>query len=152
MSYLKSAPSNSSNCKLWCKNENSSVWNHNALFRYFGLKFWKGCCRIWNQYLQICPTAMFSTKIKFLEFGDQKCLIWGVLVWNLKILLSWLKSVLLNSSNCIISCKNKNTLIWIKKWFTWIFLGWNLKMILSRLKSVPSILRNCTILWKNKNA
>ena len=87
-SHLKSAPSNSPNWKLWCKNENSSVWNRNALFWYFGLKFWKSCCHIWNQYPQICLTAMFSTKIKFLEFGDQKCLIWRVLVWNLKILLS----------------------------------------------------------------
>ena len=76
LSYLKSAPSNSSNRKLWYKNKNSLIWNHNALLGYFGLKFWKSCCRIWNQDPQICLTAMFGTKIKFFW-------VWGPKMFDL---------------------------------------------------------------------
>ena len=43
-SYLKSAPSNLSNCKQKCQNFGQKI----ALFWYFEGEIWKNCCHIWN--------------------------------------------------------------------------------------------------------
>ena len=46
LSYLKSAPSNLSHCKILQKKEKPKLGTKNALFRYFWAKTLKSCCCI----------------------------------------------------------------------------------------------------------
>ena len=60
--YLKSAPSNLSNCKIVRKNKNAKFGTKNALFGYFWAIILKTYCHIWNQYHWICLIAKFCKK------------------------------------------------------------------------------------------
>ena len=72
-----------------------------------------------------------TLKLFFLQnFKEkQKCLnLWpktpnlGILVWDLKVTLSYFKSTPSHLSNCKISRKNKNAWIWDQKCLIWVFL------------------------------
>ena len=70
-------------------------------FGIFGQELKKNYCHILNQHLRICLTAKILEKN--VKTGDQKCLIWVFLGWNLKAILSYFKSTLSNLFSCKIS-------------------------------------------------
>ena len=53
-SYLKSAPSNLSHCKILQKSKNSNFRTKNALFGYFWARVFKNHSHVWNQHPQMC--------------------------------------------------------------------------------------------------
>ena len=58
-----------------------------------GYGIWKKYCHIWNQCLLICLVAKFGAKLKFLKFGIKYTWFgWAFFDWNLKTILSYLKS------------------------------------------------------------
>ena len=81
LSYLKSAPSNFSNCKISRKNKNVWIWDHkcliwvfltkNPLFRDFWSRFLKNYCHIWNQSSQIRLFPKFYGKTTMPKFGTK---------------------------------------------------------------------------------
>ena len=80
-----------------------------ALFGYFFLAgTWKQKCHIWNQYHRISLIAKFRKKAKISNFGTTNALFGYFLNWNLKTILSYLKSAPSNLSNCKSSWKNEN--------------------------------------------
>ena len=100
MSYLKSAPSNLSICKiLQKKTKTSKLGIKNASFAYFFTKnalsgylwatIFKDYCYIWNQHPQICLFAKFrkfgTTNILFAYFWarilEDYCRIWNMYPW-----------------------------------------------------------------------
>ena len=89
-------------------------------------------------------------KQEFLNLGPKMHYL-DILGFNFEKLLSYLKSVPSNLSNCKVSCKNKNAKMWNQKCLILIFFGWNLKILFSYLKSASSNLCNCKISCKNKN-
>ena len=91
MSYLKSAPSNLSICKIWQKTKMPKFGTKNALFGYFWARILKNYCHIWNQHLRISVIAKFCEETKMPKFGtkndllgifDQECVIWVFLGKN----------------------------------------------------------------------
>ena len=46
----------------------------NALFEYFGVRFLKNYCHIWNQHPRICQTTKFREEIKMSKFGTKNTL------------------------------------------------------------------------------
>ena len=78
----------------------------NALFQYFLARILKNHCHVLNEHLRISVMAKFWEKTKIAWIWGQKCLIWVFLDWNLKTILSYLKSAPSNLSNCKISRKN----------------------------------------------
>ena len=72
--YLKSAPSNLSNCKILRKKK-SLIWAKNALFGYFWAKIWKVYCHTWNLDPRTCLIAKYYEIIKMPKFGTKECLI-----------------------------------------------------------------------------
>ena len=77
MSYLKSAPSNLSYCKVWCKKYKSlNLGRKMPYLHIFGLEFVNIIVIFNNQYPRICLVAKFGVKTKILKFGAKKCLMW----------------------------------------------------------------------------
>ena len=87
LSYLKSAPSNLSNCKIGKYYEETKMLKfgtRNALFEYswpkmlplgiFVLEFQKNYCHIWNQHPWIFLIAKFCEKIKLPKFKTTNAL------------------------------------------------------------------------------
>ena len=74
LSYLKSAPTKLSKCKIWWKNEIVYIWDKNVLFGYFATRILKNYYHIWNQDPRICQVAIFCEKIKMLKFGTKNVL------------------------------------------------------------------------------
>ena len=62
----------------------------------------------------------FVQNLKSLKFGSKLSYL-GVLGSNFKILMSYLKSVLLNLSGCKALCKTKKPEIWDQKYPIWVF-------------------------------
>ena len=80
-----------------------------ASWGYFWGRIAKTYCHIWNQHPQICLFAKFYQKNKNTQIGEQKCLSCVFLRWNLKTILSHLKSAPLNLPNCKMWRKNKTS-------------------------------------------
>ena len=93
----------------------------------------------------------FGTKMPYFGIFDQKYMISVFLGWNLKTILSYLKSAPSNLSNCKVSHKKK-CLSFGPKMPDLGIVDWNLKTIFSYLKSPPSNLSDCKVFRKNKNA
>ena len=74
MSYLKSAPTNLSDCNILQKNKNALIWDQNALFGYFWSRILKNYCHIWNQHPQSCLISQFREKTKMPKFGTKNVL------------------------------------------------------------------------------
>ena len=72
-SYLKSAPSNLSTCRILLKKPPKFV-TKNALFWYFWAKILKSYFHILNQHTQICQIANLAKKEKILKLGSKICL------------------------------------------------------------------------------
>ena len=77
LSYLKSAPSNLSYCKVWCKKKLLKFGTKNVEFRYFRAGVWKYYYNNWNQCSRIFLIEKFGAKIKSLNLGP-KMLYLGV--------------------------------------------------------------------------
>ena len=71
----------------------------NALFGHFWSNNFKSSCHIWNHHPLICLTAKFQSEKKA-QFWEQNYLIFVFWGCNLKITLSYFKSVPLNLSYC----------------------------------------------------
>ena len=80
------------------------IFENSALFRYFRAGLLENYCHIWNQQPQIFLKRKLITKIKILKSRT------GILGsgWNLKRVLSDLKSALSNFSKMKVTCKNGN--------------------------------------------
>ena len=75
LSYLKSAPSNLSNCKISRKNKKKLKFGiKNTLFGYFWARISKNYCHIWNQLPQICLIVKFFRKTKMPKCGIKNAL------------------------------------------------------------------------------
>ena len=84
MSYLKSAPSNLSNCKFFEETKMPKFGTKNAIFGYFwprmpyltifGQDFYKNYCQIWNQHPWICLIAKYREIMKMPKFGTKSAL------------------------------------------------------------------------------
>ena len=76
LSYLKSAPSNWSSCKI--SDQKCLIWVFfikNAFFLCFWARILKKYCHIWNQHPQICLVARFCKRAKMCTFGTKNALI-----------------------------------------------------------------------------
>ena len=92
-----------------------SFWDQKCLnLGIFWPRISKRYCHFWNQCPWFCLIAKFQEIIKMPKFGT-KSLMWVFWDRNFKKLLSYLKSVPSNLSNCKISWKNKHSLIWDQK-------------------------------------
>ena len=76
LSYLKSTPSNLSDCKGWCKIKFLKFGTKNVRFLYFCIGIWKYYCHVSNQRPRICLVAKFCSKIKILKFGTKNDWFW----------------------------------------------------------------------------
>ena len=74
--YLKSAPSNLSNCNISGKKQKclNLEKKKNALFGYFRAGILKQYWYIWNQHPRICLIAIFWEKMKMSKFGTKNAL------------------------------------------------------------------------------
>ena len=156
MPYLKSAPPNKDNCKIFWRNKNVYIWyqkcliltffTKNAWFGYFWGRIKKNYCYSWNQHPEILLIAKFYEKTKISKIGNKNALfryicsrilknvLFGYFwVRILKILSSYLKSA---PSNFAKKQKYLN-LGW--KCLICVFLGKNLKKLLSYLKLATTI-------------
>ena len=106
LSYLKSAPTNVSICKISRKMKIPKFRTKMEWFMYFWAGTLKEYCHIWNQHPRICLIAKFCEK-NCLILG-QKCLIWVFLRTKFQKLLLYLKSIPSNLSNRKIFWRNKN--------------------------------------------
>ena len=77
----------------------------NALFGCFRPQFWKTIVIFEINTLEF---PLFCAKNKNSEIWDQKCQISVFCGWNLKTLMSYLKSASSNLSCCKVWCKNEN--------------------------------------------
>ena len=78
LSYLKSAPSNLSNCKIFQKKpEMLTFGTKNAVFGYFWAGILKNYYHIWNQHLRICLIVNFCKETKMPKFGIKNA-IFGI--------------------------------------------------------------------------
>ena len=68
-------------------------WTKTIFFGYFGARIIKNCCHIWNQHPRIYLISKFCQTLKFPTIFYQKCVVWVIFSWNLKTILSYLKSV-----------------------------------------------------------
>ena len=80
----------------------------NVSFEYPWLRILKNYCHIRNQHPQIRQNCKIPWENENASIYDQKCLIWVFLGWNLKTILSYLKSAAWNLSNCKILWNNEN--------------------------------------------
>ena len=105
---LESTGSNFRNRKVSCK-KNLKAQDQNCLIWVFQGEVWKNCCHIWNQHPRACQNAKFHVNREKIEFGTKKVLL---LNWNLKKLLSYLKSAPLTMSKFKSNLEPYNCLIW----------------------------------------
>ena len=75
-----------------------------VFFGCFGQQFRKTILTFEINTIEFALLQCFLQNLKFLNLGPKVSLFWG---WNLKILLSYLKSTSSNLSHCIVCCKNK---------------------------------------------
>ena len=108
LSHVKSTPSKISNCKVSRKNKILKSRTKNVFLGCFRQYFWKTFVKFEINALEFVLLQNFGAKIKIPYICCQKCQIWIFCGWNVKIILSYLKSTPSNLSNCKISCKNKN--------------------------------------------
>ena len=69
LSYLKSAPSNLSNCKM-----SQNVWDQKCLIWVLILKNY---FHIWNQHLRVCLIAKICEEIKVPKFEKKHAFFWN---------------------------------------------------------------------------
>ena len=100
---------------------------------FLGKKFRKTIVIFEISTLKFVSLKNFTEKQKCLNLG-QKYLIYVFLDWNLKTILSYLKSTPSNLSNCKISRENKNACIWDQRCFIWVFLTKNTIFLFFRLE------------------
>ena len=81
-SYLKSAPSNLSNDKIFRKRKMRKSGPKKAVFGYFWARIFKNYCHIYYQHPQICLIATFFQKKT--QILVQKCLVSVSFCWNFK--------------------------------------------------------------------
>ena len=112
---------------------------------------------MWNQHPQISIISKFHSKNA--EIWHQKCFICIFSGWNFKTILSYLKSVTINFSNCKI-LRKKNGSTYDKKFLIWLFWGgeyWKTVVIFRnqhcQICQIPKICEKTTIpKLGNKNA
>ena len=73
-SYLKSAPSNLSNCKFREKRKIPKYGTKNVWFGYFWARILESYCQVLNQHLRICLIAKFCKETKMLTFRTKNAL------------------------------------------------------------------------------
>ena len=134
MSYLKSAPSNCLISKFWEKNKmpKFGITKCLLIMGIFVLEFENNI--FFNKFLL---TQNFQ-KNKNAKIWYHICLILVLLGWNLKIILSYLKSPPTNLYHFKILWKKKNWYIWNQKCLMWVFSWENFENLLSYFKSAPS--------------
>ena len=106
LSYLKSEPSNLSNCKVLRRNKNAYIWDKKSLIWVFSTKnlgsflagIWQKYCYTWNQHSQICLNVKYPGKTKMPKFGNKNALFGYFWAGIFKNLLSYLKSAPSNLS------------------------------------------------------
>ena len=90
-SYLKSTPSNFSNCKVWGKNKILEFETKICFICVFWAAILKNYCHIWNQCSGVCLIEELDAKIRILKFstkntwfGNFKAQIWKYFchLWN----------------------------------------------------------------------
>ena len=86
LSYLKSKPSNLSNCKISGKNKNTIK---NALFGYFWAGILQKYCHIWNRQLRICLIAKFCEETKMTTLGIKNAISWVFFTKNVLFEYFW---------------------------------------------------------------
>ena len=91
---------------------------------YFGAATWKNYCRVWNHHLEFVKMQRSMLRKKI---WDKNCFIWVLWDWNLKKLLSHLKSKPLDLSKCKVSCKTKKLWVRNQKCLILVLLGENFK-------------------------
>ena len=126
-SYLKSALSNSSNCKFLKKTKMSKFGTKDVWFGYF----WAG---IWKQHPRICVIAKYNEIIKMPKFGTKSALFgyfWATIlknychIWNQHLWIS-VTAKLVKKQKCLNLGQKKPYLgIFDQKCFVWVFLGKN---------------------------
>ena len=107
LSYLKSASPNLSCCKVWCKNKNPQIRDQECLIEYYWAGIWKWYCIIWNQHPRICLSEKLREKTRTPKLRIKNALF-GYFGLEFQNLLSYLKSISSNLSNCKISQKKKS--------------------------------------------
>ena len=122
-SYLKSTPSNLSNCKILVKTKMSKFGTKNALFGYFWLEFEKNIVIFEISSPEFVKLQNFVKKWKCLNVG-QKMPCLGIfaslkIFKHLKTILSYLKPAPSNLHNWKIWWNNENAYIWEWKCLIW---------------------------------
>ena len=92
----------------------------------FGQEFLKPIVIFEISTLKFVYLQNFTEKQKCLNLGPKTPDL-GILGWNLKTILSYLKSAPSNLSDCKILRKNKSAWIWDQKYLVCVFLGKNFK-------------------------
>ena len=117
--YLKSAPSNLSNCQALWKMKMRNFGTKNTLFWYIAAGLSKQYLLIWNQHSPICQTMKLCKGIKMSKFGIKNTLFeyFEAGIWK-EICLIWVQHLRL----CLIGKFQETTTCLI-----WEFLSWNLK-------------------------
>ena len=123
LSYLKSLPSNLSNSKVWCKNQNTSPYSGQTLSRLFmdgreqKSRLIFKICHVYSKIIRLGTVIPYLKKIQKiyelcgipLEFWrvyifHQKSVTFDIICpflgWSLKAMLSHMKSALSNFSDC----------------------------------------------------
>ena len=145
--YLKSTPSNLSDCKFREKTKMSQFGTKNASLGYFWAGIWKKYCHIWNQHPRLCLIAKFYKKTKIPKFGTKNALFgyfWTRILKNYCHIGNQLLRICLLAKFCEetkmpnLGLKMPFLSIFDQKCLIWVFLGKNLKKkLLSYLKSAP---------------
>ena len=158
---MKSAFSNLPNWKILPKYRNVSIWDQNALFKYFWAIILKDYCHIWNHHPWIYLSAQFckktktktkQNKAKMFKYGTKKSLF-GYFWFRcyLKICYIWNQhcSIFLIVKYCkkpkLPKFSFKNSL------FGYFSVRILKKSVFSILYSAPSNLANWKTLPKYKN-
>ena len=82
--HLESTLPKLSKCEVLYKNKNPWIWNQNALFEYFWVKFWKIMVSFHVDTFKLVKRQNFVQKIKIFKFGSKNALFWnfGVVVFK----------------------------------------------------------------------
>ena len=152
LSYLKSAPSNLSNCKIWRKQKCLNLGNKNALFGSFWARILKktivmfeiSTFEVVQNFVTKQNCQKLGLKMPYLGIFDQKDLIWVYLGKSFKKTIfifetSTLKFVYLQNFTKKQKCLNLGP----KVLYLGIFGLEFKKKLLSYLKPTPSNLSNC---------
>ena len=104
LSYLKSTPSNLSNCKILQKKQKYLNLEPKILIWVFLGWNWIEFCQIWNQHPRTCLLAKFREKMKTPKFGAKMSYL-GILELEFGKAIVIFEIKLLNLSHCKISWK-----------------------------------------------